>query len=321
MDIKRDDSCVSCGESLPAGTRAVWFASEKVTRCVPCAASYVDTAPGEPDAVAPQPPVLPTLPTPTLQAPTLPAPTLAPPVPTPEPQHESVAGGSAQSEYEKRSARELARKQQKVKEDAERRQALVAERPILGRLASALTPKPTIGPESQATKAWNLGAKGERRVAEVLAAAKGVEALHDRLHPGKGKANIDHIAIGPAGVFVIDAKNYTGAVDIRNVGNIFKPDWQLYVGGRNQMKLVDGVLGQVETVRSVMSAAFPEVPVHGVLCFTFGTWARPMRAWVVKGVTSLWPVKLTEHVSVPGAFGPMVPAITEHLRQQLKPAS
>lgn len=166
-----------------------------------------------------------------------------------------------------------------------------------------------------------LVAEGERRVAEVLAAATGVQVLHDRLVPGKGKANIDHIAVGPAGVFVIDAKNYTGDVDIKNVGNIFRPDWQLYVGARNQMNLIDGVLSQMESVRSVLAEAFADVPVHGVLCFTYGTWARPMRAWVVKGVTSLWPLKLTEHVSSAGPLGPLVPQIAEHLRQALKAAS
>lgn len=311
MDIRRDDTCVSCGESLPAGSRAVWFSTEKVTRCVPCAASFVEPPPGEAATAPEQLPILPTLPTQ--------QPANAAPLPTGH--AESVAGGSAQREYEKRSARELARKQQKVQEDAEWREAVVAEHPIRGRLAAVFTPKPTIGPESQATKAWKLGAEGERRVAEVLEAAPGVEVLHDRLHPGKGKANIDHIAVGPAGIFVIDAKNYTGIVDIKNVGNIFRQDWQLYVGGRNQMKLVEGVLSQVESVRSALGDAFTNVPVHGVLCFTFGTWARPMRPWVVKGVTALWPVKLTEHVSTPGSLGSLVPAIAEQLRQRFKPAT
>lgn len=108
-----------------------------------------------------------------------------------------VAGKSAQSEYEKRSARELAKKRKRVAEDAEWRTTIKEHRPVLGRIASALTPKPEIGPESQATIAWKVGAEGERRVAEVLAEAQGVEVLHDRRIPGS-KANIDHIAIGPS---------------------------------------------------------------------------------------------------------------------------
>ncbi len=79
-----------------------------------------------------------------------------------------VAGGSAQSEYDKRSARELAKKERRVAEDAEWREAIKERRPVVGRIATALTPKPQITPESQATKAWKVGADGERRVAEVL---------------------------------------------------------------------------------------------------------------------------------------------------------
>lgn len=32
--------------------------------------------------------------------------------------------------------------------------------------------------------------------------------LRDVARPGRPKANIDHVAVGPAGAFVIDAKNW-----------------------------------------------------------------------------------------------------------------
>lgn len=305
MDIKRDDTCVGCGEFLPAGTRAVWFKTEKVTRCVPCAASHVDPASGE-AAVDPAP--VPTLPPATATA------------RAPEPPRESVAGGSAQSEYEKRSARELARKQKKVEEDAQWRQAVKERHPILGRIAAATTPKPTITPESQSTKAWKIGAEGERRVAEVLAAAEGVLALHDVTWPGRSKANIDHIAIAPSGIYVIDAKKYSGLIELRNVGGTFRQNWQLFVGGRNQTKLVDSALSQAEALRTLLGDALAAIPVMPVLCFIESTWNRPQRPVVLKGVTCVWPVKLTEHVSAPGNFGPIVPSLADHLRTVLRPA-
>lgn len=40
--------------------------------------------------------------------------------------------------------------------------------------------------------------------------------LHDLSWPGRRYANIDHIAIGPTGVFVIDSKNWSGSVAVRD---------------------------------------------------------------------------------------------------------
>jgi hypothetical protein len=66
--------------------------------------------------------------------------------------------------------------------------------------------------------AWRQGAEGERRTGAVLASlqAQGWVVLHDLHWPGRPFANIDHIAVGPAGVFVIDSKNWTGSVLVRD---------------------------------------------------------------------------------------------------------
>jgi hypothetical protein len=47
-----------------------------------------------------------------------------------------------------------------------------------------------------------------------------IHALHDRRVSGT-RANIDHFVIGPAGVFVIDAKRYEGQIHIRGVDGEF----------------------------------------------------------------------------------------------------
>ena len=82
-------------------------------------------------------------------------------------------------------------------------------------------------------------------LAESLAKRVGDRAvlLHDCKVP-KTRGNIDHIAVGPNGIWVIDAKHYKGAVARRDVGGFFREDLRLYVGGRDQTKLVTGVLGQ-----------------------------------------------------------------------------
>src|SRR5689334_11023674 len=65
-----------------------------------------------------------------------------------------------------------------------------------------------------AAGAWAAGAEGERRVAEALASLGGAwTVLHDRLlRPGLSEANLDHLVAGPAGVLLIDAKNWSGHV-------------------------------------------------------------------------------------------------------------
>ena len=65
---------------------------------------------------------------------------------------------------------------------------------------------------------YSQGAEGERLVAQTLGFVEryGWTSLHDVHWPGRPQANIDHIAVGPGGVVVIDAKNWTGEVKVTN---------------------------------------------------------------------------------------------------------
>ena len=95
---------------------------------------------------------------------------------------------------------------------------------------------------------------------------------HDRRVPA-GRENIDHLAVTPGGVFVIDAKYYSGGLDKRNVGSIFRPDLRLYVGDRDCTKLVHDVEHQAEKVRDLLEiAGFADAPVRAVLCFIGAEW-------------------------------------------------
>jgi hypothetical protein len=66
--------------------------------------------------------------------------------------------------------------------------------------------------------AYEKGAEGERRTANALAMlpASGWFVLHDVRWPGKRFANIDHVVVGPGGVFVIDSKAWRGKVEVRD---------------------------------------------------------------------------------------------------------
>lgn len=99
------------------------------------------------------------------------------------------AGDSARREFERRKSAREARVRGRY--------------PRLGGLLLALSEDP------QSTRAWASGADGERRLGRHLDSASGplLRVLHDRRVPGS-RANIDHVAIAPSGVFVIDAKKY-----------------------------------------------------------------------------------------------------------------
>jgi len=66
---------------------------------------------------------------------------------------------------------------------------------------------------SEAARSWQRGAAGERRTARLLRRlARDGLVFHDLAAPGNSRANVDHLVIGPSGVFVIDSKQWTGEV-------------------------------------------------------------------------------------------------------------
>ncbi len=354
LKTKRDGVCSSCETRLEIGSSAYWSQAERTLTCTACysatevrpatssrpAAMAVSTSLAS--ALPPPPPLLvtqtvpawPSPPPPPLAATQPPSPpperppapppaATAPPAPPaatiPENRPVDVAGGSAQREYDRRSAKELARKKSKIEEDAKWREEIKQQRPILGRIFAATTPRPQIGPESQSTTAWKVGAQGERRVAEILDQIAGAEALHDRLMPGSRAANIDHIAVTRSGVYVIDAKKYAGRLEERNVGGVFRPDLRLYVNGRDRTKLAAGVTSQVEAVRTVLEnvPGFGNVHVGGVLCFIGCDWAK-LRTFTINGVTAIWPRGLSEYLNGCTDQAVDVAAVAAHLSTTLK---
>lgn len=84
----------------------------------------------------------------------------------------------------------------------------------------------------------------------------------------KSRANIDHIAVAASGVWVVDAKTHQGALEVRRSGGLFSPRVErLYIRGRDQTKLVEGLAGQVAAVATELTTVGADVPVRGALCF------------------------------------------------------
>ncbi len=70
--------------------------------------------------------------------------------------------------------------------------------------------------EQRAAK-FEAGAEGEQIVAATLQrlSSVGYQVLDDIAWPGTSRANIDHVIYGPTGMFVVDAKNWTGKVAVK----------------------------------------------------------------------------------------------------------
>lgn len=116
---------------------------------------------------------------------------------------------------------------------------------------------------SRSESAWRKGASGERRVGRRLEALvnQGVHVLHDVAMPGS-RANIDHVAVTPSGVFTIETKSYTGKLEVRSRSS------ELWIAGRNRSALLDQARRQSEVIRETLArSGKPEVPVTPVLCF------------------------------------------------------
>jgi Nuclease-related domain len=67
---------------------------------------------------------------------------------------------------------------------------------------------------SEQARTWQRGAAGERHTARLLRRLHrdGYVVFHDLAVPGSD-ANVDHLVIGPTGLFVIDSKQWTGSAN------------------------------------------------------------------------------------------------------------
>jgi hypothetical protein len=128
-----------------------------------------------------------------------------------------------------------------------------------------------------------------------------VYVLHDRRIP-RTRANIDHIAVGPSGVFVVDAKKYRGRPSLRVEGGLIRPRVEkLIVGSSDRTRLAAGVQKQVDLVRSALQKAeFGQIPVSGMLCFVEADWPLIGGDFTIANLRVLWPRKAADRIARPG---------------------
>jgi hypothetical protein len=184
-----------------------------------------------------------------------------------EAQGKPASAPSTPAELDRGQAGTSVAREHQRRKDAREAQVRAAH-PRVGELLLKVSRAP------QREVAFRKGELGELAVGEILnkRAAKGsLRALHDRGMPGR-KSNIDHIAVAPTGVYVIDAKHYSGKVRREDRG--FR-GVRLMINGRDSKKLLEGLGRQVTVVRKALAArGHGDVMVHGVLCFANGDLPR-----------------------------------------------
>lgn len=281
MRLRYKATCSACGSELPPGTEAIWDREAKKATCLGCIGSGETS--NEPSIAI----------EPAARADPVEENAAEVVVPEPTPLDRGRAGASARREYERRHGK----REKRIRDTYGR----------LGGVVLALSNEP------QSTLAWGVGGSGERKLGAFLESLNDDETiidLHDRRIPGS-RANIDHIVVARSGVYVVDAKNYTGQVRKVDKGGFFTIDNRLYVGRRDCTRLVAGMEKQVEAIKKAFGQPLIEefeLSVTPVLCFVEAEWkwfARPIQ---LGGVWVEWPRSLRGRVEQEG------PLEGEHVR-------
>jgi hypothetical protein len=295
LALRRPDACASCGTPIAVGERASWDSVTKTVTCLSCLAP-LPAAWSSPEQAETRvtPPAL----------------------------DRGTPGRSVTREAQRRSERHRKLQEDRVAADQAWRVQVKTEQPVLGRLRAAVTPKVRVQPAPQHVRAWVAGAPGEQKVGEVLEGVPGIIVLHDRRKP-RSRSNIDHIAVTPAAVWVIDTKVRAGKkLEFRDKGGFLSRDERLIVGGRDETRLVDDMAWQVQAVHDVCADLLGDAVVRGALCFvdaTIGLFDR--RPWMVKGVVVCWRAVLADLLLRPGPLDERrITEIAGRIATQLPPA-
>jgi hypothetical protein len=161
--------------------------------------------------------------------------------------------------------------------------------------------------------AWQRGAAGERRTARLLdpLARHGWAVFHDLAIPGS-QANLDHLVIGPGGVFVIDSKQYRGRLQL-------DPSGRLWHGRHPLAPTLRAADFEADQAARVLPdpgvAVVPIVAVHGV--------PVPWGKVVTDGVPVVAARRLPSMLrALPAVLGPeRVAWLADQARVRFHPAS
>jgi hypothetical protein len=157
---------------------------------------------------------------------------------------------------------------------------------------------------------WELGDLGERVVGGrlELLRAEGWYVVHDVRWPGRPRANLDHVVVGPPGVLVVDAKNWSGSVTLEG--------GRLRQNGHPRDREVQAVADAADAVRTRLGTAVAVLPV---LCLASGVGrtAQSSGRTTVLSADELvgWARALPAHLTTDDVL-----RLAAQVRQELPPA-
>jgi hypothetical protein len=135
--------------------------------------------------------------------------------------------------------------------------------------------------------------------------------LHHRLAPGAA-GEISHLILGSAGITVIDASNYDSPRARIGRGG-------LRVGRRNRSKLIQRVVAQVESVRSVLAATpFADVHIDAALAWRKVEGLPVLHSFSGPRVIVCGPRKIAREALRPGSLSKArIRALAAYLEREL----
>ncbi|WP_240974613.1 nuclease-related domain-containing protein [Crystallibacter degradans] len=127
----------------------------------------------------------------------------------------------------------------------------VQPRSRLGRIFGA-------NPLSPDSLPWYQGALGEIRIGHILTSLRADWTVLHAVPVGTGSSDIDHVLIGPAGVFTLNTKNHANQ-NVWVAGNTFM------VAGRKQCHISNAVHEASRAAKLLAAVTSTPVPVTGVV--------------------------------------------------------
>ena len=106
--------------------------------------------------------------------------------------------------------------------------------------------------------------------------------------PGS-RANIDHVAVAPSGIWVIDSKAYAGRIKREDVGPLWRSDYRLAVDGKDRTKLVRAMARQAQVVAEAVAGGEEPLLIRPVLCFNGADWGLIGKPFELDGVLITYP--------------------------------
>jgi hypothetical protein len=141
--------------------------------------------------------------------------------------------------------------------------------------------------------AWERGASAERIVGAWLDRIPDVEVLHDRRVTGS-RMSLDHVAVVPAGVLVIDVKRSGWPFALAAPRRTLRPA----PGDRGHDKFLARVSTQARAVARLLADA--PVPVAAALCLVDARGGEERQSFMFDGVWIGTPPALPELAGLPG---------------------